>query len=367
MDLVNQTPFNARFLNGVVGEDRMLGAVIARATYRIEDGVLVATPDEPWPIDMSPMETPYGKFPGDLPFLTGGIDVFVVGNAYQPDGQARPTLRVQVRVGSALDRSMVVFGDRYWKAEGDDQEQRKDSNTKDPPEEPKLVATEPKPFTVMALTYENAYGGKVQTDQGEMSWPVNPGGKGFALTAQQAAGMALPNLEDPDHLIRSYEDQPELVCMAPYPSDGSLKTLNALDLHLDDQEPGNSKIKEIKPLLFNAAHPKMIIDAGKEPRPGEMIEVTHVRPDGHLRFAMPDLLMHAHVQLEDRSYLFPLHLDQIGILAEDFRVFLSYRVVFNYRVVKMERRAATLYEGPLPEAVPQSYINSWQEEEVFAV
>ena len=84
--------------------------------------------------------------------------------------------------------TIAVFGDRDWI----DQDSQ-------------LVATDPQPFTSMPLTYENAYGGKVKLEEGDLPCAPNPMGKGYYLTAEQAHGQPLPNLEDPDHLIRVFE------------------------------------------------------------------------------------------------------------------------------------------------------------------
>jgi hypothetical protein len=97
------------------------------------------------------------------------------------------------------------------------------------------------------------------------------------------------------------------------------------------------------------------------PKPGDLVEITNVHPDGDLRFFMPELALHAHVQLGERHSLFPLHLDQIGILAEERRVFLGYRVVFKYRMIPLERRQATLYPGSMPAELPESYVQAWED------
>ena len=340
MELENTTDVGAGLIRTVFGEQHMLAAVIARPTFRIDGTRLVPAPDQPWPVDEGPMETPGGTFPGDVPFLTGGIDVFVVGSVHQPSGEPAPDLQVDISVGPRFKRTIDVFGDRVWEKKRG-----------------RLVPSDPVPFVSMPLVYEAAYGGALDLDQGEFKWPANPLGKGLYFTPEQAEGNPLPNLEDPEHPIQSYEDQPEPVGTAPYPAEGSLKMLNAMELDLDGE---NSRIKQIKPLVFNHAHPRMIMPPGEEPRPGEWIEVAYARPGGHLRFAMPVLAYHVHVQLEDRNYVFPLHVDQIGILTDELRVFFSLRAVFTYRLVKLERRLATLYAGPAPTSIPAEYARVWE-------
>jgi hypothetical protein len=329
----------------------MLGAVIARPTFRIEEERLVPTPETPWPIDAAPVETPHGTLPADTPFLSGGIDLFVMGNAYAPGGHSATEVRVDIRVGSTFQRSIRVVGDRVWRAAADAGPQRGPT---------RLEASPPAPFVSMPLTYDRAFGGKARTDTHEYAYPANPLGRGFYLTAESAAGNPLPNIEDAAAPIRSVEDRPEPIGTAPYPIEGSLRPLNALELDVDHAHPLNTTIRRIKPLFFNSAHPRMIIPPADSPRPGEPVEVTNLRPSGALRFALPMLALHAHVQLEDRQYIFPLHLDQIGILGEENRVFLSYRVAFKYRVVPLERRRTTLYKGAAPARIPTRYAVAWE-------
>ncbi len=328
MDFTNTIAANARLLSTTFGPDHMQAAVIARPVFRIEDGQLALAPDVEWPIDTMPSQTAYGAFPGDVPFLTGGIDLFVFGSAWQAEGQPGARLTMEIRVGETLRRRIAVIGNRYWAGQGNG-----------------LAPSDPEPFIDMPLIYANAYGGSVETEQGLANWPANPNGKGFYLTADQAAGGPLPNLEDPDHLIGTFEDHPDPIATGPYPADGSLRALNALDL---DFTPGKFGIRRIKPTMFNHAHPAMILPPGTA-EPGCIVEITHATPAGTLRFALPALSLEAHVELEDRAYDFPLHIDQIGVLAMERRVFLSYRTVFKYRLVRRERRRTTLRLKPSAE------------------
>jgi hypothetical protein len=340
MELENTTDANAGLVRTVFGEEHVLAAVIVRPTFRIEGTKLVPTPEDPWPVDEGPMETPGGTFPGDVPFLNGGIDVFVVGSVHQPSGEAGPDLQVDISVGPRFKRTIDVFGNRVWEKQWG-----------------RLVSSEPEPFVSMPLVYEAAYGGALELEEAKFAWPANPVGKGLYFTPEQAEGNPLPNLEDPEHPIRTFEDRPDPVGTAPYPADGALKMMNAVELDLESEHP---HLTQIKPLVFNHAHPRMIMEPGEEPGAGEWIEITYARPGGHLRFAMPALDYHVHVQLEERSYLFPLHVDQIGILADELRVFFSLRTVFTYRLVPLERRLATLHAGPAPGEVPADYVRVWE-------
>lgn len=341
MDFENHTSHNARFLNSGWTEHTMLGAVIWRPTFRIQGSRLVETPDMPWPIEPGQMETPAGPFPGDVPFLTGGVDVFVLGNVYQPGGTPAPDLQLEIRVGKHFQRLLDVFGDRVWEKRWG-----------------KLVPSDPAPFVSMPLSFEGAYGGATEWEGQQHAWPFNSVGKGFYLSAEHAVGNPLPNLEDPEHPIESFEDQPDPFCPVPLPPDSGLRAMNAVEL---EPHEGAERIRQITPRMFNHAHPRMIIEPEHAPRAGDEVVVTCVRPDGDLRIALPDHTSHVHVQLENQHYLFPLHLDMIGILAEEERLVLGYRVVFTYAYRRMERRLTSLYLGPVPKEVPTEYMQVWED------
>ncbi len=329
MEFVNAAAAGAGFLNTTFGRDHMLAAVIARPAFRIEGEQLVPTPDLEWPVGREPVVTPFGTFPADLPFLTGGIDLFVLGTVWQPDAAPRGELTVEIRLGPRLLRRIAVYGDRRWV--------RKNGS---------LVPGPAAPFVSMPLSWDRAFGGSAESEPGRCPWPANPGGVGFYLSEREAEGRPLANLEDPEHPIFSIEDRPDPMATGPYPADGSLRVQNAVDLDLDPENPG---IRRIKPLVFNHAHPRLILEPADTPPPGTVFEVTNASSRGSLRFLMPELAFHAHVHLEHRNYFFPLHLDQILVLLDEARVVLGYRVVFQYRLAKGERRRAMLRQGPVPE------------------
>lgn len=329
MEFVNATPASAAFLNTTFGENHMLAAVIARFAFRVDGGQLAPTPEFQWPAGRLPAETPYGVVPGDVPFLTGGIDLFVMGSLWQPGARPGTELTAEIRIGERFLRRVTAIGDRRWIRQGGS-----------------LVPGTPEPFVSMPLSYDRSYGGAVETENGRLSWPPNPAGKGFYLTPEQADGQPLPNLEDPGHRIVSIEDRPEPMATGPYPAEGSLRVENAVELDLESENPG---LKRIRPLMFNHAHPRMILAPSDTPRYGELVEITHASSEGALRFEMPELAFHARVDLESRNYAFPLHLDQIMVLLEERRVVLGYRVVFKYRLVRGERRGVVLRQGPVPE------------------
>ncbi|WP_457328835.1 DUF2169 family type VI secretion system accessory protein [Rhizobacter sp. P5_C2] len=133
----------------------------------------------------------------DIVWARPGTDVFVRGCAHAPAG---PVQRLQVgfRVGP-VQRTATVIGDRVW--------------------ERGLLGTlhpgEPMAFSSMPLTWERAFGGSGPASV-PTSWePRNPVGRGLAGANGSLSGSALPNIEDPAHLIDSVRDHPAPVGFGP--------------------------------------------------------------------------------------------------------------------------------------------------------
>lgn len=340
MDLDNRSPFPGAFLNTIISEERLLGAVVVKAAFHVRNDGLVPDHDSPWPVGGDPIKTEFGEIEGETPFLREGVDLIVLGKAY-PSGPPAGLVTVTVRAGS-FSYGLSVFGDRTWVRK----------SRKGP-----LVASDPAPFAAMPLLWERAYGGKVPVDAGEMPFAANPVGRGFYLEEAQAENGPLPNLEDPDHPVRTWQDQPEPRGTGPYAKDWSLRALRAAEFDLTGAKP---RLVRFKPAYFNNANPHLVLKS--VPTPGEVISISNVRPKGGgLRFALPDLAFHVFVQLQDRPYVFPAHLESILVLAEEERVVLSYRCVFRYRMVPLERRIAVLRTGPAPSAPPPDYLVRWDE------
>jgi len=344
MKLANTTQDVAKLVNTCFGEDEIQVALIVRSTYQVSDGGLVASYDDPWPIAEEPIDTDCGLMAPEMPYLTGGVDVLLGGRVHARGGR-QAMLDVELQVGRQFRRRVAVFGDRTWVRQGQ-----------------QLVPSAPKPFSSMPLSYARAFGGLSDTDYGKVPFPANPDGVGFYSGQEEAVGQPLPNLEDPlhpvTHAASPAQQTPAPVGLGYYPMDGALRALDSVDM----SEPDGSIYHKLSPRYFNQAHPNMIIDAAKVPEPGDIVRLTYGRRDGDLEFEWPDRPLHVHMQLEDAHYLFPLHIDQLGIVAGADRVFFSHRVVLRYRVIAKERRLITLHEGPVPDAVPSHYIQRWSDD-----
>ena len=335
MDLVNRTEFNVGLPYTVAEEEVMMASAIVRASFDIVDGALVPSDEQEWPIGEA-VKTELGTFDEDSPFRKAGVDVMLLGHAY-PAKTPGTQARVELHVGS-FTYAVSVFGDRQWERAGKE-----------------LVPDRPRPFTSMPLTWERAYGGKCPVENGDMPFHGNPVGRGFYVDEASAEGGVLPNLEDPDKLVSTWQDQPIPVGMAPISRESSLRILNSTEYDTDTEPP---RIKQIKPSYHNNANPKLILP--DVPKSGSTIRVIGVQADNsELTFPLPELAFHTYVQLQDRSYVFPSQLDTITILADERRVVLGHRCCFKYRFRPMERRVAVVRAGVAPSSVPADYIVDW--------
>lgn len=117
-------------------------------------------------------------------------EFLIFGNAYAPDGKPATELAVMAQVGS-LKKSLFVRGDRHFNKLG--------------------AITAPTPFTRMAMSPQNAFGGPASLD--------NPLGKGL-VDVQLPDGssvLPLPNIENTSRLILREGERAAAEGFWPYP------------------------------------------------------------------------------------------------------------------------------------------------------
>ncbi|MCC7335895.1 MAG: DUF2169 domain-containing protein [Pirellulaceae bacterium] len=176
-------------------------AVAARAE---EDRPLNAG-DVPW---IEPV-TSSVRYESDFVPYKLATDVVINGQAHAPGEQACQQLFVEFHIGK-IGRSLLVVGDRIANFTGS-----------------QPTFTDPKPFAVMDLKYERAYGGVDVFSMPDCPYPYprNPLGRGFVIANSRKAvqGRTLPNVEDPHHrltpdnlcvgdFVRNWAEQPWPAC-----------------------------------------------------------------------------------------------------------------------------------------------------------
>ncbi len=319
MIFTNETPFSALLLDTVLDDTRKMASTVVRVTYVMVEERLEVSPEQPWIVSREPWESPVGKMEEDLPFMKGGVDLFVFGEAVSRGGRAVEQMAVEVKVGEFVRRASVS-GDREWV--------RRDG---------KLTASRPVPFVRMPLTLEHSFGGKVTWDGLTVPWADNPAGKGFCIDEASAEGVALPNFEELDSVTRAWSDRPVTCGFGFCPRANSARFKNGFVLDADYE------LREMRPHFFNAAYPPMIAPAA---RAGDRVKVGGVSAAGSLRFTLPAAPCGLHLQFGSRVEDRALFVDQIGVDAASGRVFITYRFPFRFTIRPGEPRRATLTMHP---------------------
>ncbi len=194
MELLNATKMQAGYTMGMRPDGRELLVVVVKGTFLIpKTGEEAKLAPEQIPLVMA------DTFTGE-PGLSATIyeseyaptkprcDVLLLGSAYAPRGKPTERVSVSLRVGSMLKKFDVV-GNRVWKnsALG-------------------LTPSRPQPFTVMPISYDNAYGGfdNLNPDPAKhQAYFSNTVGKGYfpSAKADMIEGKPLPNSEEPGNPV----------------------------------------------------------------------------------------------------------------------------------------------------------------------
>jgi hypothetical protein len=199
-------------------------------------------------------------------------DVLLNGSAYAPRG--RPTTRVTVslRVGS-LHKSFDVVGNRSWKSGIF-----------------MVGSTDPEPFTVMPISYNNAFGGvdRYQEDPAKHRWyPTNHAGVGYHeyLDAEFVYGMPRPNTEETGRRITDPRGKYRPMALGPI---GRAWQPRPKYAGTYDQK----WLDEVFPFLpadfkedyYQAAPSDQRIDY---PKGGEEVVLTNLTAEGNTTFRLP--------------------------------------------------------------------------------
>lgn len=299
MKLENETALSAHLFFGPDGETNLGCAVLLKATYELVEQRLQLATKAVWPIHLAPLETPYGTFQGEVAHRKPKTDVIVLGKAHAQGGAAVRSMTVSLSVGT-FRHSLAIFGDRRWERSvlG-------------------LTPTEPLLFREMPIVWANAYGGMLHTPVGDMPNTDNPVGKGFFVDEKEADGVPLPNVEDPNALIRSPRDIPRPVGWGPYPLAGGVRMAK---LFGPDGVPRPAA--EVEPFTMGWAHPDLIIET---PAVGARIEVQGLTPDKPLVTAVPAFPARVVLLAGDERRTLTPKLDTLIVEAEERRLVVRWR------------------------------------------
>lgn len=322
MRLENATPYAARLLQTELAEHAVRGVVVVKATFIWNEHGQPCPAPEQVPIIDTALPTHFGIFHTDLFLEKHGVDLCVLGTLRRSRPQR--LTHVCIRAGSYAHQ-LSVFGDRRWlrTAAG-------------------LVASEPKPFTEMPLSYARAYGGSTCHDYETATFPYNPLGIGYYLSAQAAEGQVLPNIEASACLIRSWQDQPEPAGCAPYPFYWGLGAVQGIQLPTSraPKQPSTRDVR-VLPRLYNQAHPALVLPAFDE---RQRIEVTGLL-DHTLSIQLPRFAPELDLCVGSSWSSLGGALDGIYIWADSGHLTLTHRIHFQYALRKEEPRFARLRDS----------------------
>jgi len=194
-DIENRTAFALVHLFLSDEEARPVLVVLVQATFDLEPGRgLVPAPNQPEPLlegetyGQDSAESSYRAEPV-FAFVKPATDVVLVGHAL-PSRLGASETQVVFRVGP-VGKVLRVVGDRWWVKSGG-----------------AIMATAPRPFEQVPLTYERAFGGwdRSHADPARHTFEArNPVGRGFrAPDGLFEEGLPLPNLEDPGEPVQKW-------------------------------------------------------------------------------------------------------------------------------------------------------------------
>jgi hypothetical protein len=309
--------------------------VACKVTYRQADdgGLFPAEPDEMWPVITEPSDFQGVTLMPELEFRKQGIDLLVFGPAVAPRGYASRSLPVEIRCGP-IHKRMQVFGDRRWVKEVGG-----------------FVASEPEPFETMPLTNDRAFGGASILAEEEVVHPLNPAGRGYCMSKEDVDGKPLPNLEQPDDLIRHWKQTPLPACifrpLGPlFPAEGP-DSFEALSQSSDSMALPRATFYQ----AFNQAVPDMVCPRGEL---GGTVYLSGFDARGSLRFPLPPERAEpgrwgpvVHVSIGNLRSCFPLSISTVVVLVPERVVVVTYLALFRYLFRPEELRAAELrWTGP---------------------
>jgi hypothetical protein len=290
MRILNARPFPNAITFGHGPDGNAFLSVITKATFDLKNlpgpvrqskGQLpIFTEDEPF----DPKQ-PGGllKFESDLVPFKPRSDIVLVGSAHAPNGRLTKSVEVAIEVGEHR-RKLMVFGDRMWSFPSDQADAI-----------PYVIG--PADFLEMPLTYARAFGGIDKTAalrpnslSAEKPWcERNYHGRGFCAERTVAAidKTPLPNIEDPEERIRTWDSHPKPVGCGFFPRNSRPRSdwFGTFD-ETWKRERAPRMPADFRFEAYNGADPSLQVSpylVGNEP-----VALSNVTPGGgRLQFQLP--------------------------------------------------------------------------------
>jgi hypothetical protein len=205
-------------------------------------------------------------------------DIVLVGKAYAPEGKPCKSLIATLKVGP-IKKSVCIFGNRYW-------------DYIDPITTMGIPAiSETEPFTEMPIVYELAYGGiDENAKKTSVNWcKENPIGQGFIAekTVASIDRKPLPNIEDPNNLITSWDTKPFPMGFGFFPKNAypRIKYAGTFEDITDSEgkkQPATQMPKDFDFAFYNGAHPDLQVEGYLQGN--EEVELINLSKKGNAHF-----------------------------------------------------------------------------------
>jgi len=295
LQLKNNTPFAASFT--IFPNENAVDTlyIMVKATFIIGDQWILASPQIP----LQQVDEYWGepaksslRFSSDYHIGKPATDILMIGSACAPDQRPVRQMDVGLQVGS-LSKVIRVFGDRFWSHD---------------------QITQPEPFITMPLVYERAYGGQdlINGETLRDAEVKNPVGCGFAGQKEQIElnGFPLPNLECPDHLIRSYRDRPKPACFAPVAPNWQPRASFAGTYDDNWQQTRAPYLPDdYSPSFMSIASPDLIYPGYL--KGGEAVSIIGMHPAGDLTFKLPYVNLLNKVLISGQEFTAAFHIETL--------------------------------------------------------
>ncbi|MBS1929197.1 MAG: DUF2169 domain-containing protein [Chitinophagaceae bacterium] len=318
MDLINHTPFPSIMFRAGIDDNKYAMSVATRVTYDISgNSIQVSEDQQAWAPQYQAVQTKYGFLESDYVYRRGAVDILVMGNAKAPNNSPVPYMEVEVHFNKKRIHRIAIFGNRKW--------------------EKTIFGTAistPEPFTEMPLILENAFGGMADWDGVKLPFQNNPSGKGYYFSKEDSLNNPLPNIEDPNCLIKKWSDQPDPTGVCSTPQLSELHARN--NVSFDDQ----GKVTKYDPKFYNTAFPAMLVD---KVIPGDTLDITGMG-DQAFSFRIPSCELVMKVSMNERFKEWPMYIEQVGLIVDEQKAFITYRYPINYIVTPMETRTCEIIQ-----------------------
>jgi hypothetical protein len=316
MELINHTAYPALMFRTGLDDYKYAMSVAVRVTYDIENGNATVSENQEWKLERQLWQSEYGSIESDDVFKRGGVDILVFGSATAPKGKPVRSMNVEIKFNNKTINKIIVFGNRVWERSilGMD------------------IST-PEEFTEMPLTLANAYGGKAEWDGLLIPYGNNPHGKGYNYSKEDYVGKPLPNIEDPARLIQKWSDQPDPVGVACLPQ--------LCELHMRNNITYDKKgqMTKFDTKFYNTAFPAMIVDKVEA---NDTIEITGMSATP-FQFKVPVQQLTMKVSMNERYKEWQMYIEQVGLVIDRKKAFITYRYPINYIVTPLEKRKCEIF------------------------